>query len=296
MSILSYIKGLLPRFGKDRLQEDLNLCRNDLQNTVFVAFEQATALSQLNSKQAKAFEKYWFSHVKDAKRTTFVRSVEDKLKKLIPILDVIDKNINENFENEVINIALTANKANVIKIVEVVGFLSLYALKFLNYLYICEMVVVKGDNQYIRDSLAPAEIKIIENGFTEFCIGLNALTKNGVNIAKTLDSIPDILVNARGEVAINGLNSFKVDPLGLFSATGFTGNPIYHVGVVVAQMQANRYKRQKELKTILELRLLDLQNNMHGQDDPGIGREIEVVQSRIDALDERIRKAEESVK
>ena len=60
-------------------------------------------------------------------------------------------------------------------------------------------------------------------------------------------------------------------------------------------MQANRYKRAKELKSVLELRLLNLQQQQSGNADATLDREIEIIQSRIDSLDEKIRKAEGSV-
>jgi hypothetical protein len=73
-------------------------------------------------------------------------------------------------------------------------------------------------------------------------------------------------------------------------------NPIYHIGLIVAEYQSNKYKENKELKSNLELRLMNLVSIRDtGQADPGVEREIEMVQSRIDKLSESIRKQEESV-
>ena len=89
--------------------------------------------------------------------------------------------------------------------------------------------------------------------------------------------------------------ALPIYPLGVFQVQGFTKSPIYHVGLLVAEMQANRYKRAKELKSILELRKLNLIQSRTGTADTGVERELEILQSRIDSLDEKIRKTEESV-
>ena len=67
MQILNYVKSLLPHFNKERVQEDINICRNEMQNTTIVMYQNAEgALKNLQSKEAKEFEKQWFTYVKNA--------------------------------------------------------------------------------------------------------------------------------------------------------------------------------------------------------------------------------------
>jgi hypothetical protein len=62
--------------------------------------------------------------------------------------------------------------------------------------------------------------------------------------------------------------------------------------MIVAEYQVARYKEKKELKSILELRLLNLKKTIDGSGDAALEKEINYTQSRIDKLNEQLRKAE----
>ena len=296
MQILNYVKSLLSHFNKERVQEDINICRNEMQNTTIVMYQNAEgALKNLQSKEAKEFEKQWFTYVKNAKRGSLVSSIHGKLEECLPTLDMLDKLAEARFEDEIMTAGMTISKATSLRLVEVAGFISTYALRFLNYVYVLETTAVTGQAGYVGQNLTPGEITMIKNHFPEFCLAIAAFAREPKSVEKTLDSIPEILVSERGESALKVFGEAKVDPLGVFRVKGFTYNPIYHVGLLVAEMQANRYKRAKELKSVLELRLLNLQQQQSGSADATLDREIEIIQSRIDSLDEKIRKAEGSV-
>lgn len=296
MSILSFVKGLLPKFNRDRLQEDINICRNELQNNVIVSYEAAAkVLTTMQSKKSGEFEKQWFSMVKTARKGPLVSSILKKLEETVPMLDLIEEYTKKEFEPEVITAGMTVLKSTVVRLVEIAGFTSTFALKFLNYLYTLEVQAAVSEPAKFGSKLTPGEIQMIESHFVEFCIAINVLSKDVKQAEKMLDAVPEVLVNARGEAALKVFGETRVDPLGTFMVKGFTGNPIYHIGMIVAEMQASRYKRAKELKSILELRLLNMQQIKDGAIDPVVEREIEVIQSRIEALDEKIRKVEESV-
>ena len=296
MLMLKFVKSLLPKFGKDRLQEDINLVQTEIQNTVIPAYESAaSALAKLQSKEAKDFERQWFSNVKQAKRTNLVTSIKDRLSVILDSVSMLEKVSETEFESEVVTAGLTVRKATIVRLVEVGGFVSTYAMRFLNYLYVLETSELKDGEQYIKNNLTPGEINLLKNHFFEFCVAVNAMARDKRQLEKVLTEVPEILVSDRGEAALKVFGEAKVDPTGVFRVKGFTYNPIYHIGLIIAERQANRYKLAKELKSILELRLVNLQQIRSGNPEANVDREIEMVQSRIDALDEKIRKDEESV-
>lgn len=296
MQILAFVKNLLPKFGKDRLQEDINICKNELQNTVIPSYEAAaSALSTLQSKEAKEFEKLWFTYVKTAKKGSLVTSIQKKLQDIQPMLDMVENYTQKEFESEIIVAGMTVLKSTLVRMIEIADFTTTYSLRFLNYLYVLETTHILGEPGKVGSSLTPGEINLIKTHFVEFCIAVNALAKDPRQAEKVLETVPEILVNTRGEAALKVFGESKVDPLNVFQVKGFTHNPIYRVGLMVAEFQANRYKKAKELKSILELRLLNLQQIKAGNPEAQVDREIDIIQSRIDALDEKIRKAEESV-
>ena len=296
MEILNFVKSLLPKFGKNRLQEDINICRNELQNTVLPSYESAAkVLTSLNSKEAKEFERQWATFVKTAKKGPLIASIKKQLENVQPMLSFLDDYSQKEFETEIMTGAMTVLKSTVVRMVELAGFVSTYSLRFLNYIYVLETTHATGNPGNVSSNLTPGEINLIKSHFMEFCLALNALSRDVKPTEKVLEKIPDILVNKNIDASLRVFGDAQVDPLGVFQVKGFTGNPIYHIGTIIAEAQANRYKRSKELKSILELRLLNLQQVNSKEQDPGVDREIEIIQSRIDALDEKIRKVEESV-
>ena len=296
MQILNFVKSLLPKFGKNRLQEDINICRNELQNTVLPSYESAAkALTELDSKEAREFERQWATFVKTAKKGPLVASIKKQLEGVQPMLAFMDDFAQKEFETEVIVAGMTVLKSTVVRMVELAGFVSTYSLRFLNYLYVLETTHAMGKAGQMGSNLTPGEITLIKSHFMEFCLALNALSRDVKPTEKVLEKIPDILVNKNIDASLRVFGDAQIDPLGVFQVKGFTSNPIYHIGTIIAEAQANRYKRSKELKSILELRLLNLQQVNAKEQDAGTEREIEIIQSRIEALDEKIRKVEESV-
>lgn len=296
MKILEFVTSLLPKINKSRLQEDLNITRNEFQNVVIPSYNAASSvLTKLSSPAAAEFERQWATFAKGAKRGPLIASIKEQLEGILPTLQMLEEAVDKEFEIEIINAALTVQKATIIRLLEITSFTSTYALRFLNYIYIQELQTEVGPDKEVASRMSPAETALIEKHFIEFCIAISALSRGSNEIEKTLKSVPEVLVNARGEAALKVFGDSKVDPAGIFKVKGFTGNLIYRIGMMVAEIQANRYKRNKELKSILELRLLNLQQQRAGQADATLEREIELVQSRIESLDEKIRRAEESV-
>jgi ABC-type phosphate transport system auxiliary subunit len=69
-------------------------------------------------------------------------------------------------------------------------------------------------------------------------------------------------------------------------------NPVYHVGMLVAEWQAARYKAaQEELRT-LQLRKLNLEKKLEGKSDAKIEQQISYMQKRVDDLEYKIVKME----
>lgn len=298
MSIFNFASSLLSKFGRNRLKEDLNIIKTELSTIVIPAYNAATPFQgegKLLSKRAQDFEKQWFINVPGTKKNKgLVVSIKEKVETLVPLITLLDTYIDKEFEDIIITSGITVSKATCLRMVEVIGFLSTYSIKLLNYLYVLEINEKK--NVKASSTLTKGEIDLLDKHFLEFCVGIKMLCKEEPKATvKRLENIPEILVNAAGEISSKTSDKNVLDSTGVFAVKGFTYNPIYHVSLFVAEWQANRYKRNKELKTMLELRLLNLQQVMNETDDPAVEKEIAIIQSRLDKLDYAIRDAEESV-
>lgn len=295
MNASKFVSSLLPQFPKNRLQEDIRMTTTEL--TTITIPQYKNAIPAFKSPESKKIEELarMYRTVKGAdKSKPLVTAIHDKLVEVKPVLEWIDRVVEDDFEIEVIVAGITLQKATVLRLLELATFVSAFALRLLNYLYILESTATGSDTGYTAAHTTPKEIKLIETHIFEFSLALHTLAQPVEKVDKTLKSIPEILVNARGQAALASM--VTADVTGAFQVQGFTYNPIYHVGMMVATWQGERYKRNADLKMALELRKLHLERARSGTPDPGLDQEIEVVQSRIDRITDNMTKVEESVK
>lgn len=299
MEFIKFVKTLLPQFGKDRLVEDARICRTELETVTLVAYKDAVkalGTGTLKSKANEDFNRRFQNVVRQGVRGNVVARIDDYLERALKTIEVVEKAVNEEFEIEVVVAGITLYKASLIRMLELGSFISTFSLRFLNLIYINESAAVGAGDAYILQELSKGEIDFIDKHFEDFCVALSVIGQPDKTIVKTLETLPQILVNEKSEATMATVGAAKIDPLGLFRVRGFTYNPIYHIGLMVAEIQTERYKRAKDLKAVLELRLLHLERQRDGSNDAALDKEIHVIQSRVDGLSEKIRNFEESLK
>lgn len=310
MSLISYIKNLLPSFKKDRVLEDSRMVKTELTSVSIPSYKEAEKLLvkwDFKSKQVQGFITIFNRNMKGSSafgvKDNMIVSIRKGLEKLLETHEVIEERLNKTLEDDVVAEGITCLKANLIQCLEAISFVSKYSYKFLNYVYIAETGLLEGSSdRSLKDNYAPSEIELIEKDFTKFCLALAALTKSKPELEKLIDKIPDVIVSVTNSDALaSTLGNDKLNPIGLHGfdipdPSSISMNPIYHIGLMVAEFQANQYKVSKETKKILELRLLNLELTMQKNPDAKLQKEIEYIQSRIQGLDYKIRKMEESIK
>lgn len=302
MSLTTYIGSLLPKFGRNRVIEDLRITRTELETVAIASYHESLKTMStwdFKSEEAKGLVNIFNRNIKTSKADNMIVSIFKGLEKLKDILDVTEDRVEKIMEETVISEGITCLKANLIKTIEISGFVSRYSVKLLNYLYVVETAALKADTRYIRDNYSPAELMMIEKSFTDFAIAFGVVTRTKQEFSKMLDDIPDVIITSgSSELVASALDHNKIDPLRLsgFNPSSTSFNPIYHIGIMVAEWQANRYKESKELKKVLELRLLNLQLIEEKAPNAKLEEEIAYVQSRIQGLDYKIQKMEEDIK
>lgn len=298
MEILKYVSSLLPSFKKGRLLEDARIVRTELQNSTVPSYKNAMGVlnNKVISKDFKTIEKEYFSAMGATNTKGMVADIWTRVGEIEKIAATVESLVEKDFENDIVVAGITLYKVSIIKVMEMISFTSRYSLRLLNYLYILETEACTGEQNYLAKQLSVGEINELRAKLNIFARILKAFTVGNRDFLVTIRSVPDVLVNEDTEAALATFGALKIDPMGLHTLQGFSKNPIYHLGLMVAEHQSNKYKENKELKLNLELRLMNLvtiRDSDHS--DPGVEREIEMVQSRIDRLSESIRKAEESV-
>jgi len=299
MNIIAYINSLLPSFSKNRVVDDARETYAELlSNTVpaYIEAEKVFNNYSFRSQVMKDFSVTYKRIVREDKQVNMIVSISRALERIGQSKDYIQDKIDSNFESEVVSDGMSSVKANLLRILEAVGFTSDYAMLFLNYVYILETGEIVKDTGYVKSTLSPAEIQYLNKHFSDFCLALNTIAKDKQKIVKAIDEIPDVLLNINtGATLIGTVGEDKLDPLLLRNFTSDIKNPIYHLRMIFAERQVQKYKRNRELKKVLELRLLNMTMQLEGAPDAKLEKEIQYVQGRVQSLDHDLKKMEEGI-
>lgn len=301
MRFMDFFQSLLPRLKKDEVMEDLRVTESELVNAVMPVYEDGAkffAKEKFKSEAAKDLSMVFYrnySLAKAGKAATLVNEIESRLKNVRSNIQLIVEANEALLEADMIKDGLTAKKTILIRCSEQLSFVTRYAIDLLNYIYVVETRELgKGDPDSTH--LVPAiEQRLVAN-VANFARLLSIFGDETSELKKKFDDMPDVVVNTKTYHALSAVYSdSKLDPFTTLMVQGFEGNPIYHIRMMFAEWQANRYKCYKDKKKMLELRLLNLKVMQEKDGDPKLDREIQYVQGRIESYEYKMAKMEESV-
>jgi hypothetical protein len=298
MKIQSYLASLLPSFSRDRVTEDCRITRGEIKEYVIPAYDSGAAFfkgRKIKSKELASMYGSFRALVKGEGNDDPITTIHKNLKVMLANLDEAEEKINAVYSEEIAGGGFTYLKANLLQFVECVNFVSRYSLKFLDYAYICETAEYEEGGTAIADSLRPAEIEWLEAHVIHFCTAFNAVTGNVQNVKKALADIPDIVITPENAETLPQTMGRKIDPLHMGLIPVWL-NPIYHVGMLVAEWQASRHKEAKAQLQLLQLRKLNLETTSQGKPSATVQKQIASLESRIKDLRYDIAKMEGNVK
>lgn len=301
MNIIQVVRAFLPHLDKDKVLEDLRVTSGELDNFAIPSYRQAAEhfkmnkiKSQINKDLTDGFYRVFDLQgipkqpnlgAEILKRLGFIKDNTDYILSLAETL----------YERDIINEGLTAKKAVILKAASAASFISRYSIDLLNFLYVHEAAVSGADIQEGM-SLSPAALKHIHENLPRFARMLSDYGIPTKKFSNIVLGIPEVAISSKTADSIKGLyKDQEIDPFGNQFKSGFTGNPIYHLRLQVAEWQSNRYKANKEKKKVLELRLLYLQSQKQGKVDAKLEQEIDYTQDRVDKLNRYLVEVEEDL-
>lgn len=293
MSFPKFLKSLLPTFKRERMKSDAQNLRNQLSTVAIPAYTSAAESFKKPLVSPEGIELtriYDIMVPKRNKSNSIVFDIRDRLLKLPKLLEVLDKEINEGFTEDIVSTGLTLKKANVIRALEVLGFIAKYSMGLVNAVAHFEIVAKGIQVDYVSD-VTPGELKRLLKHMPTFAQALESITSLK-DFEHLLDNIPEARVEDEAFRAVVSKND--VDPMGLFALSNFNGNPIYTMLMMVAEFQMNNFKQMQDQKKLLEIRLMQLKRINEQRPSPELEREIKVLSSRVANLAADIRKKEES--
>lgn len=293
MSFQKFLKSLLPSFKRDRLKTDSQNVRNQLMTVALPAYASAVESFKkpLVSEQGQEFtRRYDIMVAKRNKANSIVFDIHERLLKLPKLLDAIDKQIEVGFTDDVVASGMTLRKANVIRGLEVLGFIAKFSMGLVNAIAHYEILAKGIQVDYVSD-VTPGEYKRLLKYINDFAQALESLSSMK-DYEVAFDNIPEARVEDDAFRSMIGAG--ESDPFQLFTLASFNGNPIYTVLMMVAEWQMNNFKQMQDQKKLLEIRLMQLKRINEQRPSPELEREIKVLSSRVANLAADIRKKEES--
>lgn len=296
MRLLDFITSLLARFSKDTVLEDLRITKGELETGVMPAYEAAEKLfgtTKLKSPEVVQVTADFYRNYKaptSKKNPHLIAEILLYIRNVVSNLKYIETQIETLLEQDVLKDGLTAKKALLVRAAEYLSFYTRYSTDLLNYILVMESQAASTDAGH---GLSPAQINFIQKNIANFARIATILNLPDDKFQKQLEETPDVVLNAQtAGVLVGAYSEAKLDPQALVMLQGFQGSPIYHVRLLVAEWQADRYKAFKDKKRMLELRLLNLKMINEKTPDPKIQQEIEYIQNRVESIEFKMAKME----
>ena len=297
MKIIQYLKSLVSSIKKQTLEEDARITAAELKLKTIPAYEEANKAfrsKKFASSEVQAIEASFRRFAPG--NGNLVGMILPRLERVEDLMEICTGVVEKRFENTTLVDGITVLKLNVVKLLDSSAFISRYALHLLNFIYVHETAVTTGNPQYVGDNLNAGQIKWISDNLVPFAQLINAVAIDKQDVARIIDNIPDVAMGTDPEATVGMLGERGVNPMNILGFTTVSSNPIYHLRLLVAEAQANRYKEASELKQVLELRILNLAKANQNSPDAHLQKEILYTQSRVDAATAKMREYEESVK
>lgn len=295
MKLSAFFASLLPSFERNRITEDVDMLRKDLQDTLLPAYAAAAAMTKGKDFKAKALQDFnglFIMMLPQYRRVGFVEGTLQFFNELPAKLDVLDALILELFAKDVTKDTITYRKAAILQYLETVRFASKFATRsLLRFLHV-ETSSQKGQSNHAEE-MTPVELKWLKDNQSAYLQALKLLSHPAKELAGLLGEIPDIaVVPERMEMVKQTVGGDKLDPFrfGLISADI---NPIYHARLAYAEWQVKNYQAAIEEKRALELRLLAMSQAYEGKQDAKLSQQIEYSQGRLQKLNYAIAQMQE---
>jgi hypothetical protein len=293
MRIDQFIGSLVPLFKKDAVTEDIRLTTSEIVQ-VADAYKDATPLIRARKFASEVLQTHDsnFKMVTRKTRGNMFETLADALPEIGKNLKLVGDMIEESYAEDVAAEGLTYKKANLLQYSEYASFFTKYARKFLDYAYIVEAAGFDANGLKNFDALPKAELDWITANFPVFCQVFNVLATPAEKIAKLLVDIPDVIVTSSNYHTVSAtMGVSKIDPLSMGLIPVFL-NPVYHVGMWLAEWQTNRYKQNQEELKLVQLRKMHLEKLQANKPDANLEKQIDYQSKRIRALNYEIAKSE----
>lgn len=293
MNIAKFLSTLLPSFGRERVLEDLGCTLRELEGKVLPEYRQLTRDLQgfhYQNKQVLFLQ----STFKANYGGEMLSSIYKALPAVLANVQKLEAMANDAFNKDVAAAGLTYKSATVLQLVEYASFISKYARKLAVFVMTAESLELAKREATLGEAFPPAQEKWVTSNMVHFCVALKAMTMPTAQLVESLLNLPEAIVSHDGEQGLVAqLGADKLDPFKT-RLVPLWMNPVYHVGMFVAEFQAWRFKEAEEEMQLLQLRRLNLLRLKQGKQDALLDQQIEKCERRINDVSYKLAEMEKA--
>lgn len=296
MSIINFVKAMLPRVQKSTIEEDVRTTIKELESITIPRFKASGEhfrVMKIEDETLLAVSKQFYDSMQvKFKGPNMIFDMGQAYDRLYQNLQHISKLVSSLLEADILNEGLTVKKAHLIRAVSSMSFASSFGLDFLDYVLLLET------NKRTKEvePIDPYRKKYFDARYQMFFRAINDYSMEPEKFTKVMLDIPDAVITPKNAASLSAVfEPRKMDPFGGIGPSGFTGNPIYHIRLAISSWQTARYEAWDEKKKLLELRLLQLQELESGKKNPQLDQEIIYLEKRISKLEKNMREVEEDL-
>lgn len=293
MEIKKYLDSILPMFTRQRIFEDIDVVKQSLdENTLPVYKEYAKLMGKENFKSdfANGYQERFDKRFEGKATGNIIGTIAKQLEGISEKLPIISQTVENSFADDITRNAMTILRVNVLQYLESISYTVQYARRLLISIVAYE---VNAYNENIDVDIIDGELLWLEDNFATFVTCLNVLDTTDDKLKDTLKDIPDVAVNPDSvDNVIAMVGKDKADPM-QFGFIPVMLNPAYHIGMRIAEWQADRYRKSVDEREMLQYRLLQYKLVEAGKGDAALERKIKITQDRIEKLNYKIAKMEE---
>lgn len=299
MNFKKMLTDMVPWLQKDDVVTTYSATLKDLEGLNATLANVVNVLADTNKKpvMADTLESTFlrnYSGKKYGNKLGFLFDVRNAMPLLIANFGLVGVHIKDDLPEDIIKDGLNVKRLFCMRAADHLEFTVDYLGKLIRYTLVEESkrLAEKSKQELTINDVAPYYEKELISNIVNFAKILSVYTKEPKKFHEDLDAIPDVLVTAKNHdmVEIVSYATGKVDPASSVAPTGFSYSPIYYVRMRIAEYQASNHKYREEKKRELEARLLYLQLQYDEEPNPGLEKEINYLQGRVEDIEDKLRK------
>lgn len=286
MKMSDYLKSLLPAFTKQRIIEDIEAARGELEDNTLEPLKQiksAYGNYKWKSLWVKGFNDSFDKNVDIRYSGNCLNGMYAIMENVRENLDNIESLVEREFANEITSSIMTVLRANLLQYVEAMTFAVAYTRRALLAMLSVEIAEV-NDSQSEGSMPTKAEFDYLNNMQESYFGVMSILSKDKKEVEEAFSEMPNVSVTPDSfEQTRASVGYAATDPL-QFELIPIVLNPIFHIRIAIADWQVSRFKAAETEARMLEFRLMQMRLSVQGKKDTKLEQQIEYNQSRLNTL------------